>query len=63
MPTGDCLARLGVDIIGCRGLLIHAESTDARDFYQHLVPELAPSPTDDLHLVLPMKDARKAFAD
>jgi hypothetical protein len=40
------------DDIGCRGLLIHAESPDARDFYLHLVPELEPSPTDDLHLVL-----------
>lgn len=44
--------------IGCAGLLIHAESTDARNFYRHLVPELEPSPTDDLHLVLLMKDAR-----
>ncbi len=49
------------ETMGCRGLLIHAESTDARDFYRHLVPELEPSPTDDLHLVLLMKDARKTF--
>lgn len=42
--------------IGCRGLLIHAESDDARAFYQHLVPEFEPSPTDPLHLVLMMKD-------
>jgi GNAT superfamily N-acetyltransferase len=47
--------------IGCRGLLIHAESADARDFYLHLIPELQPSPTDELHLVLLMKDARRTL--
>src|SRR5665213_2768585 len=47
--------------IGCRGLLIHAESDEARDFYLHLVPELASSPTDQLHLVLLMKDARRTL--
>ena len=59
----DVIVRLlSIDeTIGCRGLLIHAESTDARDFYRHLVPELELSPTDDLHLVLLMKDARKTF--
>ncbi len=44
--------------IGCRGLLIHAETEAARDFYLHLIPELEPSPTDQLHLVLLMKDIR-----
>lgn len=48
-------AELGTRI-GCRGLLVHAESTSARDFYLHLVPEFESSPTDDLHLVLLMKD-------
>ncbi len=47
--------------IGCRGLLIHAESEDARAFYLHLVPELEASPTDPLHLVLLMKDARRSL--
>lgn len=47
--------------IGCRGLLIHAEGPEARAFYRHLVPELEPSPTDDLHLVLLMKDARRTL--
>ena len=42
--------------IGCRGLLVHAESPEARDFYLHLIPDFAPSPTDPLHLVLLMKD-------
>jgi hypothetical protein len=44
--------------IGCRGLLIHAETSKARDFYLHLIPELLPSPIDQLQLVLLMKDAR-----
>jgi len=42
--------------IGCRGLLIHAETDAARDFYMHLIPEFELSPTDPLHLVLLMKD-------
>lgn len=47
--------------IGCRGLLVHAESIEARDFYMHLVPEFESSPTDDLHLVLLMKDIRQTL--
>lgn len=49
------------DDIGCRGLLVHAESAQARDFYLHLVPEFEPSPTDDLHLLLLMKDIRRSL--
>ena len=49
------------DDIGCRGLLIHAESDQARDFYLHLIPELLPSPTDPLHLALLLKDARRTL--
>lgn len=51
------------DEIGCRGLLIHAESHQAREFYLHLVPEFLPSPTDELHLVLLMKDARRTLLE
>lgn len=47
--------------VGCRGLLIHAESEEARSFYLHLVPEFEPSPTDPLHLVLLMKDIRRTL--
>ena len=47
--------------IGCRALLIHAESGDARDFYRHLVPEFEDSPTDPLHLILLMKDIRRTL--
>lgn len=49
------------DDIGCRGLLVHAESAEARSFYLHLVPEFETSPTDDLHLVLLMKDIRRTL--
>lgn len=49
------------DDIGCRGLLVHAESQQARDFYRHLVPEFEPSPTDDLHLVLLLKDIKRTL--
>ncbi len=59
----DVFARvLGLsEEIGCRGLLVHAESTAARDFYLHLIPEFEVSPTDDFHLVLLMKDIRRTL--
>lgn len=59
----DVFARL-IDLsddIGCHGLLIHAESFEAREFYLHLVPEFEASPTDDMHLVLLMKDIRRTL--
>lgn len=59
----DVIARthaLGEEI-GCRGLLIHAETLEARDFYLHLVPEFEQSPTDELHLLLLMKDIRRTL--
>jgi len=49
------------DAIGCRGLLVHAESAEARSFYKHLIPEFEPSPTDPLHLVLLLKDIRRTL--
>jgi len=54
------LLELSADI-GCRGLIVHAESPEARGFYLHLVPEFEPSPTDDFHLLLLMKDIRRAL--
>jgi hypothetical protein len=50
------------DRIGCRGLLVHAETAQAWDFHLHLVPEFEPSPTGDLHLFLLMKDDRRTLA-
>lgn len=47
--------------IGCRGLLVHAESHDARNFYKHTVPSFQVSPIDELNLVLLMKDIRKSL--
>jgi len=48
--------------IGCRGLLVHAETPEARGFYRHLVPEFEVSPTDELHLFLLMKDIRRTLS-
>lgn len=47
--------------IGCRGLVVHAETAEARGFYLHLVPEFEASPTDELHLFLLMKDIRRTL--
>lgn len=44
------------EIIGVRALLVHALHGDARAFYTHF--DFEPSPTDPMHLLLPMKDAR-----
>ena len=49
--------------IGCRGLLVHAETENARAFYLHAVPEFETSPTDRFHLVLMMKDILGLFRD
>lgn len=59
----DVVARIAglSDGIGCRGLLVHAESATARDFYLHLIPEFQPSPTDDLHMVLMLKDIKRTL--
>lgn len=40
---------------------MHAESAEARKFYLHLVPEFEPSRTDELHLVLLLKDIRRTL--
>jgi len=59
----DVIARthaLGQEI-GCRGLLVHAETIEARGLYSHLLPEFEVSPTDELHLFLLMKDIRRTL--
>ena len=59
----DVIARVAAlsGEIGCRGLLVHAESKTARDFYLHLIPEFEQSPTDELHLVLMLKDIKRTL--
>lgn len=49
------------DHIGCRGLLVHCESEQARGFYQHLIPEFEQSPTDELHLIILLKDIKRTL--
>ncbi|PHX68060.1 MAG: GNAT family N-acetyltransferase [Cyanobium sp. Baikal-G2] len=49
------------EAIGCRGLLVHAESEQARSFYEHLIPEFEHSPTDPLQLLLLLKDIRRTL--
>jgi GNAT superfamily N-acetyltransferase len=48
--------------IGVRALLVHAEDDTAAAFCQHLAPAFERSPTDALHLILLMKDLRRAVA-
>lgn len=59
----DVVARTAAlgDEIGCRGLLVHCETDEARSFYRHLVPEFDESPTDPMHLVLLVKDIRRSL--
>lgn len=47
------------DLIGVRAVLVHALDDQARAFYAHFGFE--PSPTDPLHLLLLIKDARAAL--
>ena len=47
------------DLIGVRAILVHAVDDQARGFYNHFGFE--PSPTDPLHLLLLIKDARAAL--
>ncbi len=44
------------EIIGVRALLVHSLHGPARAFYAHF--DFEPSPTDPLHLLLSIKDAR-----
>lgn len=59
----DALRRIATasEVIGVRALLIHCESEAARDFYLRLA-KFDPSPTDPMHLLLMMKDLRRALA-
>lgn len=60
--VGDVMLRTieVAETVGCRGLLVHAESESARDFYLKALPEFEPSPSDPLHLMVLAKDLRRA---
>ena len=47
--------------VGVRALLIHAETPEAAAFYQGIDPGFEPSPTDPLHVILLIKDLRRAI--
>ncbi len=57
----DALLRAAqaADLIGCRAVLVHAKDEAARAFYTKF--DFTPSPSDDLHLYLLMKDIRLAY--
>ena len=57
----DALARIAqaADIVGARAVLIHAIDPQARTFYKHF--DFEASPSHELHLMLLMKDLRKAL--
>ena len=58
----DALRRINTaaEVIGVRAVLIHCETDAARDFYLRLA-KFEPSPTDQMHLMLLMKDLRRAL--
>jgi len=53
-------AAAAAEAVGIRALLVHAASPAARAFY--LRQGLAPSPTDDLHLMVSIKGIRAGMA-
>jgi GNAT superfamily N-acetyltransferase len=57
----DALLRVAqaADLIGCRALLVHAKDPAARAFYPRFGFE--PSPVDELHLYLLMKDLKASL--
>lgn len=59
----DAIARAvqAADLIGVRAMLVHALRDDAQAFYRHF--EFEPSPTDPLHLLLLIKDARMLIGE
>jgi GNAT superfamily N-acetyltransferase len=49
--------------VGVRALLIHAATPEAAAFYRSIDPGFEPSPTDPLHVILLIKDLRRAIRD
>ncbi len=58
----DALLRIveAADMIGGRAVLVHAKDTKAKSFYEHFGFE--PSPIDQFHLYLLLKDIRETLA-
>lgn len=52
-------AERGSRIIGGRAVLVHAKDSKSRDFY--LKHDFVPSPINELHLFMLMKDLRRAL--
>ncbi|HTW35427.1 MAG TPA: GNAT family N-acetyltransferase [Rhizomicrobium sp.] len=54
----DALLRTlqAADIAGIRAIVLHAKDDDARAFYEHF--DFRPSPTDQMHLFLLLKDIK-----
>lgn len=59
----DALLRIidAADIIGGRAVLVHAKDKPAKSFYEHFGFE--PSPLDQFHLYLLLKDIKKTLED
>lgn len=57
----DALLRIvgAADIIGGRAVLVHAKNSQAKSFYEHFGFE--PSPIDQFHLYLLLKDIKKTL--
>jgi len=57
----DALVRIAgaADIVGARAVLVHAIDAEAAEFYKRFGFE--PSPANDLHLMLLMKDLRRGL--
>ena len=49
------------DIAGIRAFAVHAKDDLARAFYEKF--DFIPSPTDPLHLFLPLKDVRRILSE
>jgi GNAT superfamily N-acetyltransferase len=45
------------DIVGIRSLVVHAKDDEAKQFYLHF--DFVPSPTNELHLFMLLKDLKK----
>jgi len=57
----DAMVRVAAaaDIVGARAMLVHAIDAQAAAFYRHF--DFEPSPVNDLHLMLLMKDLRRSL--